>query len=134
MNKRKVTYVLVIGIFLIAMFLTYNFSKARYIKININNNTDKEVSGLVIKSVVLDSDLKIPSILKESKYKTQILTSKNFSKGNEGNVVMYYLDKKGNKQEIYLLGYFEKGYNGTINVNINSIDSNGILKTSIKEH
>lgn len=124
MRKHKFIYYLMIVVIFILIFLVYNFFNPKTnIKIFIKNNTLVKISGLKIKSNALAKDVEIADISKESNYKTNLIISKSFE---EGNMVLYYFDKKGNKQEKYLLGYFEKGYNKNINITINSINDNGI--------
>ncbi|APM40283.1 hypothetical protein [Clostridium kluyveri] len=89
------------------------------------------LNELKIKSPALVSDVKIKNIDKYSKYKTNLVLSKSF---DESNMVMYYFDNQGSKHEIYLLGYFEKGYSGKIDVTINSIDTKGIISITVDDN
>ncbi|MBV4419266.1 hypothetical protein KM800_07960 [Clostridium tyrobutyricum] len=127
---RKGKYFLIIAICLIALYLIYSFFKPG-VKISINNNTFKEISGLKIKSSALINDVKITNISKHGKYTIKLKLSKDF---DESNMTMYYFDNKGSKHSIYLLGYFEKGYRGKIDVTLNSINTKGILSVNVKEH
>ena len=131
MRKHKFIYCLMIVVFFILIFLVYNFFNPKTdIKVFIKNNTLVEMSGLKIKSSALANDVEIAGISKKSSRKTNLIISKSF---DEGNMVLYYFDKKGNKQQIYLLAYFEKGYNKNINITINSINANGVLSITIKK-
>ncbi|HVH95333.1 MAG TPA: hypothetical protein VM682_00045 [Bacillus sp. (in: firmicutes)] len=52
---------------------------------------------------------------------------------SENGMIIYYKDKRGYTQKNTLIGYFEKGYNGRANVNINSQDKNGLLIMQVQE-
>lgn len=48
-------------------------------------------------------------------------------------MVIYYKDKRGYVQKNTLIGYFEKGYTGSVKVNINSQDENGLIIMQVQE-
>lgn len=130
MKKNKLLYIIIISVSILAIIILYNlyFRNTLSITVDITNFTTSKINGLKITSKALDKDAEVSEIPEQREYKMIIATAKNF---DECNVVMYYYDKNGNKHEICLVGYIEKGYSGTVKVNINSIDSNGVLTITI---
>jgi hypothetical protein len=129
MPKNKFIYIIIITVFLISVYLIHDFLQP-YIKITINNTTSKQINGLKIKSNAFNKNIEIRTIAAHSKYTMNLIPSKKF---DEGNMIIYYFDKKDNEHEIYLLGYFEKGYSGNVDVAVNSIDINGILSVNVED-
>lgn len=48
-------------------------------------------------------------------------------------MIIYYKDKVGYVQRNTLIGYFEKGYNGKVKININSQDKKGLIIMQVEE-
>ena len=96
----------------------------------IKNNTGVSISGLTITYKGIVKDIEIPEIEAGKIYKFNINPKEDFS---ENGMIIYYKDKRGYTQKNTLIGYFEKGYNGRANVNINSQDKNGLLIMQVQE-
>lgn len=127
MKSHKLLYVFIIIVFIIIILaIIYNiyFKNKLTLKVNIINKTSSKISGLKLTSTALTKSVEIPAIPEKGKYKVTILSSKNY---DESNLDLYYLDKQGNTKKIGLIEYFKKGYNESINISINSVNSNGIL-------
>jgi hypothetical protein len=48
---------------------------------------------------------------------------------SESNLAFYCFDKDGEKHEEFIIGYFIRGYEGKVNVEMNSVEDNGVLNT-----
>lgn len=118
-------FVVIWGIFIIYIL----FGCENYINIELKNNTYSTISGLSLTYPNLEGDIKISDIESNKSYKLRISPSEI---SNEGNVKLYYLDQSGTKQEVILVGYFERGYKGKVEGVINSKDSNGKLEIEVK--
>jgi hypothetical protein len=112
------------------------FILGRFILLNkgfdiiINNNTDTTLSGLKITYEKITKDIDINSISAHEHLKINIVPSENFS---ENAMRIYYIDNQGNREEEYIIGYFEKGYKGRVIVDINSVDKDGKLLIKVKD-
>lgn len=115
--------ILLIGIQLIS-------SKEKGIYVKLINNTELEVEGLYITYTGLKNPIEIPKIESEKIYETKIDISEL---EGEGNMELTYLDKLGNEERIIIVGYFERGYRGNIEVTIKSQDNNGKFDIQVNE-
>lgn len=103
--------------------------------IRVENETNKEVSGLYLTYDNIKSDINIPSIASGEKYTLNVNQNEDSNNDfSEAALKLEYKDNKGNLHTEYLIGYFEKGYTGKAVVNIKSIDENGKLEVEIKNH
>jgi hypothetical protein len=135
MSKKNIVIKVVIGIFILTVIgigvSIYSLFSTTGFDIQIVNNLDQPVSGLYITYQNITSDVPIPEIMAHSKYELNIDPSEEFG---ENSMLLYYFDKDGNKQEERLVGYFEKGYWGTVKVWIQSIDEDGKMELKIEEN
>lgn len=133
MKKRNTIIVtLVILIIILSGIGYYKFITDRHngFDISIKNNTSKNITGLTITYKELAKDIELPQIAPGKTYKINVNPKGNFS---ENSMIIYYKDSGGYKQQNTLIGYFEKGYNGKVKVNINSQDKNGLIIMQIEE-
>jgi hypothetical protein len=98
--------------------------------ITIKNNTSETISGLNITYEGIAKDIGIPNIATHEEYEININPKESFS---ESSMIIYYADKRNYIQKNVLIGYFEKGYRGDVEVNINSQDENGLIIMQIQE-
>lgn len=98
--------------------------------ITIENQTSSRISGLKITYMYAAKDVVVPDIEANSRIKLNVNPKENF---NENSMKLYYFDKAGNRHEVTIVGYFEKGYSGRSNVEIKRIDDSGVLTVSVKE-
>lgn len=131
LNKKTVIITVAI-VFLVALsFTVYTFlNSSKGFEILINNNTNKEISGLNITYNNITKDITVPNILPQSNFKFNINPKENFG---ENTMKMYYYDKTNKKHEEILVGYFEKGYRGKVYIEINSINDNGKLEVKVDQ-
>ena len=112
--------IFVLGVMAIFLFLGF---KNDGITVTVTNNTEQAVDDIFITHSNLKEDIKLPKVLSKGK------VSLNFEPDvSESNLVLYYFDKDGEKHEEFIIGYFIRGYDGKVNVEINSVEDNGILK------
>lgn len=132
MDKRKFLVAAAVVLFLISGFASYKlfFNKNTGFDIEIKNNAGVNISGLAITYEGLINCIELPEIEAGKTYKTNINPEEDFS---ENSITLYYKDKRGYKQKNTLIGYFEKGYYGVVNVDIISQDKNGLLTIQVEE-
>ncbi|WP_226793092.1 hypothetical protein [Bacillus sp. B1-b2] len=117
---------LILGIITILLFLRF---REEGINITVNNNTPNDIEGLYLTYSQLDDDIKLPKVLSESNM------SLTFEPDvNESNLILYYYDKEGEKQEEYIIGYFNRGYDAKVNIEINEVEDDGKLILVYEEH
>ena len=79
--------------------------------IRVENETNKEVSGLYLTYDNIKSDIKIPSIARGEKYTLNVNPNEDSNDDfSEAALKVEYKDNKGNLHTEYVIGYFEKGY------------------------
>jgi ABC-type lipoprotein release transport system permease subunit len=130
--KRSI--IAALALLLIALgFITYKLfvDKCDGFDIEIKNNTSESIRGLTITYENIVKDIELPEIEAGKIYKININPTEDF---NENSMLLYYKDKRGVIQKNTLIGYFEKGYNGKVKVNINSQDKNGLIIMQIQEY
>lgn len=127
MGKRNVFIAIMVLLLTILGLANY---KNNGFDIEIKNNTNENISGLTITYKNIVKDVGIPEIQPGETYKINLNPQESFS---ENSMIIYYKDKRGYVQRNTLIGYFEKGYNGRIKVNINSQDKNGLIIMQIQE-
>lgn len=112
-------------------FATYKLAKEGF-DITVENETNKEVTGLYLTYDNIKKVIKIPSIVSGEKYTLNVNPSEdnNFS---EAALKLEYIDNRGNLHTEYVIGYFEKGYSGQAVIKIKSIDEKGKLKLEVKD-
>jgi hypothetical protein len=131
MTKGIVGFIVAIFIFLLIVvsYFYYKFGHEGII-VTIQNQTNSKISGLKITYQYSTKDLEIPEISANSTYKTVIDPTETFG---ENQLHLYYFDKNGLKVSEKLVGYFEKGYDGRVNVKIKKINQAGRMKMQIKD-
>lgn len=132
MDKRNIFIVVIVLLLIVSGFVSYKVYSNKHVGFNIEikNNTGVNISGLTITYKGIVKDLEIPEIESGKIYKLNINPKEDF---NENSMIIYYKDKRGYIQKNTLIGYFEKGYNGRVNVNINSQDKNGLIIMQVQE-
>ncbi len=128
MRRKKSAYIAIAATLVIACAIIITYLSPKGGTISMKNNTDKDISGLIIKYSDSTDTVNVPIISQKEKYKTKVVLPENFS---EGCIKVCYIDKQGKNHEEYLEGYIEKGYNGKVTANINSIDDNGVLSIKV---
>lgn len=135
--KKK--YYIAIGTVLIGLFLlAAPFSKvSRFLgirdgfNVTIYNNTNYEINGLKITYHHITKDIEVPMIEPGGKTTLNIIPKEHF---NENQMKIKYENSNGNKQDIVIVGYFEKGYSGVITIKVSSKDSGGFLDFDVHEN
>lgn len=132
MNKKGfiITAILLVLIALVSIVYKNFFTRHVGFDIEIKNNTSENISGLVITYEGIEKDIELPKIELGKTYKINVNPQENFG---ENTMIIYYKDKRGVIQKNTLIGYFEKGYSGKVNVTINSREENGLLIMQIQE-
>lgn len=111
--------IIVLGVISILLFVSF---KNDGITVKVTNNTEQAMDDIFITYSNLKEDIKLPKVLPKGN------VSLNFEPDvSESNLVLYYFNKDGKKQEEFIVGYFIRGYDRKVNVEINSIKDNGVL-------
>ena len=122
---KKKTLIILSIIFIILLGIGfYFFSNQSTYKVIINNNTNKEISGLQI-SYNNNKNISIPSIKAGDSEEVNVKSNEN------GSLFMYYTDILGDSHKEILAGYFQQGAQGKIVVNITSVNTWGIYGMEI---
>jgi hypothetical protein len=132
LGKRNIFIIVIVLLFIISGFISYKVYSNKHtgFDIEIKNSTGLSIRGLAITYKGIVKDIELPEIEEGKIYKLNINPKEYFS---ENSMIIYYRDKRGYTQRNTLIGYFEKGYNGKVNVNINSQDKNGLLIMQVQE-
>lgn len=133
MGKRNVIIAIIVLLLITSGIIGYSFlcDNTSGFNIEIKNNTSENIRGLAITYQGITKDIALPEIKAGETYKLNINPQEDFS---ENSMIIYYKDKRGYIQKNTLIGYFEKGYNGKVKVNINSRDENGLIIMQIQEN
>lgn len=123
--KKKI--LIILGIILIVLIGSgiYFFSNQSTYKVIINNNTNKEISGLQISYNSNNKNIDVPTIKAGESKEVKVRAKEN------GSLVMYYTDILGDTHKEILGGYFQKGSKGKVVVNITAISELGIYGMEI---
>ncbi|MGM0789784.1 MAG: hypothetical protein ACQEUD_06795 [Bacillota bacterium] len=134
-GKMKKTIVSIIVVIIGALgFATFKVAQEGF-NIRVENETNKEVSGLYLTYDNIESDIKIPSIASGEKYTLNVNPNENSNHDfSEAALKLEYKDNKGNSHTEYIIGYFEKGYSGQAVIYIESMDESGKLEVGIKDN
>lgn len=132
MGKRNVIIAVTLLLLITSGFISYKLFANKHdgFNIEIKNNISENIRGLTITYQGIDKDIELPEIEAGKTYKINVNPKEDFG---ENSMIIYYKDKSGFVQKNTLIGYFEKGYNGKVNVNINSQDKNGLIIMQIQE-
>lgn len=132
MNKKGfiITATLLLLIALVSIVYKNFFTRHVGFDIEIKNNTSENISGLVITYEGIEKQIELPKIEPGKAYRINVNPKEKFG---ENSMIIYYKDKRGVIQKNTLIGYFEKGYSGKVNVKINSQEENGLLIMQIQE-
>ena len=103
----------------------YFFSNQSTYKVIINNKTNKEISGLQISYSNNSKNISVPSIKAGGSEEVKVKAEGN------GSLVMYYTDILGDSHKEILAGYFQKGSEGKVVVNITAVNDLGIYGMEI---
>ncbi|WP_235850187.1 hypothetical protein M1D49_14375 [Bacillus sp. PK3-056] len=103
--------------------------------IEIENQANKDISGLYLTYENIKKDIEIPTIMAGEKEEFQVSVKDNSSDNfEEAALKLVYEDNEGNQQTEYIIGYFEKGYYGEAKINILSVDEKGKLEIEVTEN
>ena len=128
---KKFLYLIMIAFVLLFIFLFYPFIMGSSgFDITIKNHTDLQIEGLKITYHNIEKEIEIPAIKPDASYSINIDPKEDFG---ENSMTLYYHDQKGNRHDETIIGYFEKGYSGKVNIEILSIDSNRELTLKVEE-
>ncbi|MDV5111656.1 hypothetical protein [Clostridium perfringens] len=105
--------------------IAYFFSNQSTYKVIINNKTNKEISGLQISYSNNSKNISVPSIKAGGSEEVKVKAEGN------GSLVMYYTDILGDSHKEILAGYFQKGSEGKVVVNITAVNDLGIYGMEI---
>lgn len=128
-NRSKLI-ILVIGVIFCAIAILLLFKGPTGFAVTIENNTQIDVTGLQISYEHITKDIVVPDIKAGTSYRLVVNPTENFG---ENQMLLYYLDKNGTKQSKILVGYFEKGYSGKVNVRIKSVNDKGVFELEVDE-
>lgn len=133
LEKRKSAIVVILLILIFVGFISHNLFANTHdgFDIQIKNNTNENINGLVVTYNGIDQDIELPEIQAGKAHELNINPKEDFS---ENSMIIYYKDKRGYTQKNTLIGYFEKGYKGKVKVNINSKDKNGLIIMQVQEN
>lgn len=124
--KRKIT--LIIGI-LIVLSIVFYFKREKTSIITFYNKTEESIENFEIKYSSEDNWQKVGEIKAKGKLKIKSMPPKNFQ---EGTVDLRYFDNAGSEKIENIVGYTEKQSKFHINIEILSVDKDGIFKIEIK--
>lgn len=131
MKKIIISIVLIIGALGLAAFILVQDG----FDIKVENETNKEISGLYLTYDNIKSHIEIPSIASGEKYTLNVNPNENSNDDfDEAALKLEYKDNKGNLHTEYVIGYFEKGYSGNALINIKSTDENGKIEVEIENN
>lgn len=130
-NKKKfIIMFLLILIVLIFAGISF-FNKNQSIVITFRNNTNYYVENLKLNYTNLKNDINIPTIKPNDTY-CLIFDSSSNDDFYEGSMKIYYIEKDNKKVEKVVIPYFERGYKGKVDINIESDNNN--FKFDIKDN
>lgn len=131
--KKILASIIVVMIMGALGFATYKLAKEGF-DITVENETNKEVTGLYLTYDNIKKVIKIPSIASGEKYPLNVNPSEDSNNNfSEDALKLEYKDNRGNLHTEYVIGYFEKGYSGQAVIKIKSIDEKGKLKLEVKD-
>ncbi len=121
--------ILVVGLALAIGWKEVYFSSEGF-DFTFKNQTESETPVLFLSYKGTDGDIKIHPISPGGNSNVHI-NPLNIS--GESDMTLYYKDQKGQVHKETAIGYFEKGYFGTITVTAKSIDSTGKIEFEFTE-
>lgn len=133
MRKKVLLISIIFVIMIISAYLIISIAieDSEGFLIEITNETDESIEGLQISYDDLNTYYKVPSIKPKEKIEIRIVPDEIIS---ESSMIIYYNDNRGYLQKNILVGYFERGYRGKVEVELYSIDANGLILMRIEEH
>lgn len=111
---RKIHRACVLGMLLIVVGWIY-LSTQPQIVITFDNTTSSSISNLQLTYTGLHEAIKLTSIASHASLKYDLVLEDSFQ---EGQVEIVYTDSHNKVNQYILIGYLEKGYNGTVHVMI----------------
>lgn len=117
MKTKYIVSIFVIFVIVIVFFIGNSFyEKNNSIIINFKNNSNVDIEKLELSYTGLSSNIEVPTIKGNNTFQFKVEIDKNF---HEGSMKLYCTDKNNQKVEAgTIIGYFEKGYHGTVDVDI----------------
>lgn len=123
-KTKNIIKIVIIATVIILLGILYLKINNNTIELNIKNSTDKNITNLKLNYTGLENDITIPTIKKNESIKFNVKIDESFS---EGAMKLYYTENNEYK-EVIVIGYFEKGYNEKVNLNINQKNGNLDIK------
>lgn len=132
MKKHFITNgTIFIGLILIVISFYKFFTIRDGFNITIFNNTNTQINGIKITYHNITKDIEIPMIEPGKKTILSINPKENFVRNQ---MKLKYEHSNGDKQSMVIIGYFEKGYSGSVTVKISSNDSGGFVVFDVDEN
>jgi hypothetical protein len=128
--KKWLQNLVIAFVLLLLFFLPVKNVFGNGIDISIENQSGSTIKGLEISYFYNEKEIKIPPLEPDEHVKMNVLPKEAFS---ETSMKILYTDFEGNQQEEVVVGYFEKGYQGSSKVTAESVDSNGIITFKVDE-
>lgn len=111
----KKIFIFSLSVILLVLLGLSFFYTSTNVNLSLQNTLNKPVSNLKLNYTGLIDDFNIQTIAPNDTLKLKIKINKNF---NEGSMKIYYLNDNGEKEEFFIIGYFEKGYKGNLQFKI----------------
>jgi|LGVF01.2.fsa_nt_gb hypothetical protein len=131
-RKIIIIAVVLIGFAFLGVFLIdkYLFPFGHELDVTFYNNTDIEITEFYLTYRGLEEDILLNDIGSGESINIRIDAVDNI---DESDLVLYYYDNNGVKQEIVVIGYFEGSGGGQKSVvSINSVDENGVFDIEVE--
>ncbi len=128
---KKITPILLICLLVGILFVGFIKNEFRGISFSIENQTDTQISGLIIKRSTAKDVFNIPTILSNETNKIERLPSDRRKNASDDAMILEYEDTNGIKHTEILIGYLDGVFSAEIFITIVSIDENGKLELDI---
>lgn len=128
--KKWLQNLVIAFLLMLLFFLPVKNVSGNGIDVSIENQTGSALKGLEISYFYNDKEIKIPSLKPEEHYKINVHPKEPFS---ETSMKILYTDFEGKHREEVIVGYFEKGYQGSAKVKAKSVDSSGVITFQVEE-
>lgn len=127
----------IVGFILILILGVFGFAALKLAQdgfdIQIDNDTNQEISGLNITYDHIKSDIYMPTVEPGESYSLHIDPEEDSDEQfSEAALKLEYEDENGILHTEYVIGYFEAGYSGKAVIDIQSVDDNGKLEVVIE--
>lgn len=128
--KKWLQNLVIAFVLLLLFFLPVKNVFSNGIDVSIENQTDYEIKGLEISYFYNENEIKIPPLEPDEHVKMNVLPKEVFS---ETSMKILYTDFEGKQQEEVIVGYLEKGYQGSAKVKAESVNSKGVITFQVDE-